>query len=368
MRRSTSVESPPLTRHLPSVRFCSSADGTRIAWTRAGSGLPIVRAAHFLTHIERDVGSQVWGPLLAALAREGEVIRYDQRGCGLSDHDVDDCSLDAMVADLAAVVDAAGLDRFVLFGPSQGGAIAIRYAARHPERVHKLVLLGGFSRGPCRRGLGEEAEARARLMISMIELGWGQGNPAFHQAFSTMLMPDAPPELTDELNDLQRASTTPAQAARIFSAVNQFDASADIAYIVAPTLVAHARDDARVPLSEGRLIAAGVRDARFAVLESRNHVLVRGEPAFDQFFSEVHAFLAEGAAPDSGAFPSLTPRERDLLQLVAMGLDNAQIAARLSRSEKTVRNNVSALFERLGVENRSQAIVRARNAGFGRES
>lgn len=356
-----------MTRHVPSVRFCSSADGTRIAWTRAGAGQPIVRAAHFLTHIERDIGSQVWGPLLGAIAREGELIRYDQRGCGLSDHDVDDCSLDAMVADLAAVVDAAALEKFVLFGPSQGGAIAIRYAARHPERVHKLILLGGFARGPCRRGLDEAAEARARLMIRMIELGWGQGNPAFHQAFSTMLMPDAPPALTDELNELQRASTSPAQAARIFAAVNEFDASDDTGDIAAPTLVAHARDDARVPLSEGRMIAAGVRDGRFVALESRNHVLVRGEPAFEQFIAELHAFLADGAAPASAAFSSLSTRERDLLHLVAMGLDNAQIGARLSRSEKTVRNNVSALLGRLGVENRSQAIVRAREAGFGRE-
>ena len=116
------------------------------------------------------------------------------------------------------------------------------------------------------------------------------------------------------------------------------------------------------------MIAAGVRDARFVALDGRNHVLVHGEPAFEQFIAELHAFLADGAAPASAGFPSLSTRERDLLQLVAMGLDNAQIGARLSRSEKTVRNNVSALLGRLGVENRSQAIVRAREAGFGRES
>ena len=144
-------------------------------------------------------------------------------------------------------------------------------------------------------------------MVRMIELGWGQANPAFHQAFSTMLMPDAPSALTDELNELQRASTSPAQAARIFSAVNDFDASADIARIMAPTLVAHARDDARVPLAEGRLIAAGARDARLVTLDGRNHVLVRAEPAFDQFVAEMHAFLDDGAAPTAAGFPSLNP-------------------------------------------------------------
>ena len=180
-------------------------------------------------------------------------------------------------------------------------------------------------------------------MVRMIELGWGQANPAFHQAFSTMLMPDAPSALTDELNELQRASTSPAQAARIFSAVNDFDASADIARIMASTLASHARDDAPVPLAEGRLIAAGARDARLVTLDGRNHVLVRAEPAFDQFVAEMHAFLDDGAAPTAAGFPSLNPRERDLLQLVAMRLDNAQIAARLALREGGAQQRVGAV-------------------------
>ena len=347
------------------MRFCSSADGTRIAWTRTGSGVPILRAAQFLTHIESDAASPLWGPWLSALAREGEVVRYDQRGCGLSEREVANCSLEAMVGDLEAVADAAGLGRFVLLGASQGGAIAIRYAALHPERVDRLVLLGAYARGALRRGAGAEAEERARMMIRMIELGWGRANPAFHQAFSTLLMPDAPAALSDELNELQRVSTSPAQAARIFSALNDFDASADVPRVAAPALVVHARHDARVPHTEGLAIASSLRDARFVTLETRNHVLVPGEPAFQQFFAELHAFIAHAATPATG-FESLTGRERDLLQLVAQGLDNAQIAARLGRSEKTVRNGVSQLLSRLGVENRLQAIVRAREAGFGR--
>ena len=344
------------------VRFCTSRDGTRIAWARTGAGVPIVRAAHYLTNIEGDVDSAVYGPWLQALARTGELIRYDQRGCGLSSRDVANCSLDAMVADLEAVVAASGVDRFVLLGVSQGGATALRYAARHPERVAKLVLVGAFARGAYRRGNPGEAE-RARLMVGMIEHGWGQSNPAFHRAFSTMLMPSAPASLHDELVELQRVSSTPAQAARIVDTVNGWDASDDMPGVEAPALVMHARDDARVPMAEGLAIAAALRDGRFVSLEGRNHLLVPGEPAFDQFFEELRGFVRDTGV--ASGFPALNARERELLQLVAMGLDNAQIAARLDRSEKTVRNNVSALFARIGAENRAQAIVRAREAGFG---
>ena len=349
------------------VRFCTSADGTRIAWARTGSGVPILRAAHYLTHIESDLASPLWGPWLGALAHEGELVRYDQRGCGLSDHAVDDCTLDAMVADLEAVVDASGIECFVLLGVSQGGATAIRYAARHPDRVRKLVLFNAYARGAYRRGLGPEAEDRARLLVRMIEIGWGQANPAFHQAFSTLLMPDAPPSLAAELVELQRVSTSPAQAARIFNAVNDYDASADVPNVRVPALVMHVRHDARVPISEGLAIAQALPDARFVTLEGRNHVLAENEPAFRQFFSHLHAFVVGAATPGAG-FGALSVRERDLLQLIATGLDNAQIAARLGRSEKTVRNNVSALLARIGVENRPQAIVRAREAGFGRSA
>lgn len=358
-----------MTSHEP-IRFCASADRTRIAWTRSGQGVPIVRAAHWLTHIEAEPDSPLWGPWIGALAREGQLIRYDERGCGLSDRDVADCSLDAMVADLEAVVEAAGVQRFVLLGTSQGGAIALRYAARHPQRVAKLVLLGAFARGMLRRGLGEAAEERASLMIKMIEVGWGQSSSAFHQAFTTLLMPDAPLRMMQELNELQRISTTPHQAARIFRAVHEFDASEDLARITAPTLVMHVRDDDRVPIAEGRTIAASIGGARFVPLDGRNHVLVEGEAAFARFFVELRAFLRDlrVTGADGGAFATLSERQRQLLELLARGLDNAQIAARIGRSEKTVRNGVSALLGKLAAETRAQAIVKARDAGFGRSS
>lgn len=349
-----------------SIRFCTSRDGTRIAYATMGKGPPLVRAAHTMTHLELEPDSPVWQPWLRALSRTNTYVRYDQRGCGLSDREVRDFSLEAYVADLKAVVDATGFDRFALVGASQGSAISIAYATRHPERVTHMILYGGYARGFAKRNPTPEQLREARAMLELVELGWGRENPAYRQMFTSQYIPDSTREQAAWFNELERMSTTPECAARIFASWSEIDVTDLARQIRCPTLVLHARGDVRAPFEEGRLIAGLVPGARFVPLESRNHVLLEGEPALAQLFAEMHAFLRDGgdAATGATAFPDLTPREREILDLLAHGLDNMQIAARLDISEKTVRNNITPILDKLEVESRSQAIVRAREAGF----
>jgi pimeloyl-ACP methyl ester carboxylesterase/DNA-binding CsgD family transcriptional regulator len=362
------VEDASMYARLPqTLRFCSASDGLRIAYATMGRGPALVRAAHFLTHLEFDLDSPVWLPWLAELSRERELVRYDARGCGLSDRDAAPQTLDTWVADLEAVVDAAGLKRFALFGCSQGGAISMAYAVRHPERVSCLVLLGGYSRGPMRRDPTPEQVKEAKLLLDLIEVGWGRDNPAFRQVFTSQFIPDGSPAQVCWFNELERLSTSPEHAARIVAAFGQIDVSELAARVTCPTLVLHARGDARVPFEEGRRTAGLIPGARFVPLDSRNHALLEGEPAFTQCFGAIQAFLDEhqAATLHTKAFPDLTPGERELLELLAHGLDNLQLAAHLGLAEKTVRNKVSAVFGKLDAETRAQAIVRAREAGFG---
>jgi len=348
-----------------SIRFCTSRDRTRIAYATMGKGPPLVRAAHFLTHLEFELNSPVWAPWLAELSGYNTLVRYDQRGCGLSDREVAEMSFEANVADLASVVDAAGLERFALLGSSQGSAISIAYAARYPERVTRIVIYGGYARGFAKRNPTPEQVREARAMLELIELGWGRENPAYRQIFTSQFIPDSKHEQAAWFNELERMSTTAANAVRIISSWSPIDVTDLAQQIRCPTLVLHARGDVRMPFEEGRLIAGLIPGARFVPLESRNHVLLEGEPALARLFAELREFLREGGAEASeGAFPHLTPREREILELLAHGLDNTQIAARLGLSEKTVRNNITPILDKVGVESRSQAIVRAREAGF----
>lgn len=350
------------------IRFCSTDEALRLAYATTGQGPVLVRAAHFLTHVEFDLHSPVWRPWLETLSRDRTLLRYDGRGCGLSDSPATPLSLDRWVADLEAVVDAAGVERFPLLGCSQGGAVSVAYAVRHPERVSALVLLGSYARGLMRRQPTPEQVREAQLLLEMIEVGWGRENPAFRQAFTSLYLPGGRPEQVQWFNELERLSATPAHAARTLAAFGQIDVSELAAQVRCPTLVLHARGDARVPFDEGRRMAGLIPGARFVPLDSANHVLLGHEAAFAHCFGEIHAFLAEHdpAPAGGGAFRTLTPRERQLLELLARGLDNLQIAAHLTVSEKTVRNKVSAVFDKLGVGSRAQAIVLAREAGFGR--
>lgn len=341
------------------LRFVTAADGTRIAVASIGAGPPLVRAAHWLSHVEHDLASPVWRPWLAALAREHTYIRYDQRGCGLSDADVSDFSLDAWVGDLEAVADGLGLERFPLLGMSQGGAVAIAYAVRHPERVSQLVLVGAYARGALRRAASAAERLEADTLIDLIRIGWGRDNPAFRQVFTNLFIPGGSPAQHQWWSELERLTASPENAARTLAAFHAVDVAALAARVRVPTLVMHSRGDARVPFDEGRTLAALIPQARFVPIDSRNHVLLDDEPAWAPFLAELRAFIGPGA-PAAMDDSALTPSEREVLALLAQGLDNRTIAQRLGKAEKTVRNQVSAVFDKLGVRTRAEAIVRAR--------
>jgi pimeloyl-ACP methyl ester carboxylesterase/DNA-binding CsgD family transcriptional regulator len=352
-------------RHTQHIRFCKSRDGTRIATAAMGQGPPLVRAPHWMSHVEHDAQSPVWTHWLEALSRDHTFIRFDQRGCGLSDPSPPRMSFDAWVEDLEAVVAAYGLERFPLFGMSQGGAIAIAYAARHPEKVSRLVLVGAYGRSALQRTLSPEHRDEADTLVKLIRIGWGRDNPAFRQIFTTQFIPDGTREQHQWFNDLERISATPENAARIVETLYDIDVTGDAQRVKAPTLVFHSRDDARIPFEEGRRLAGLIPDARFVPLEGRNHVLLSSEPAWPRFLDEFRAFMGEDEVAPPLREAGLTESERAVLALIARGLNNAEIAQALSKSEKTVRNQVSSIFAKLDVKSRAQAIVLARESGIG---
>jgi pimeloyl-ACP methyl ester carboxylesterase len=278
------------------VQFVNSRDGTRIAYSTIGRGYPLVNAAHWLGHLEFDLKTPVWRPWMERLSGRYQLTRYDTRGCGLSERSVDTFVLEDLVADLEAVVDAVGLSRFALLGKSQGGAISLAYAARHPERVSHIVLCGAFARGPLKRGAGFTERAAIAGLSKLIALGWGKDNPALRQMFTSLFFPDATGEQMAAFNRIQAEATSAKHAARIFSAMAELDASACLAQISAPTLVLHCRGDSVIPFEEGLYLGAAVPGARFESLESRNHVPLAGEPAFDRAFELLQEFLP--SAPD----------------------------------------------------------------------
>lgn len=245
------------------VRFCTAPDGTRIAVASIGSGPPLVRAAHWLSHVEHDLASPVWRPWLRELARGHTYVRYDQRGCGLSDRSFAGLSLDLWVGDLEAVVDQMGLERFPLLGMSQGGAVAIAYARRHPERVSHLVLVGACARGTMRRAGTDAERLEADTMVNLIRVGWGSDNEAFRQVFTNQFIPDGTPEQLRWWTELQRLTASPEGAARTLQAFHEVDVVELAAGLDVPTLVMHARGDASVSFDAGRELAALIPGARF---------------------------------------------------------------------------------------------------------
>lgn len=357
----------PMTEPRQQIRFCTSPDGSRIAYAVTGRGPPLVYAPHWLTHLEHDWESILRRPWLTGLSRDRTLVRFDQRGNGLSDPSPPSFAFERWLEDLEAVVNAAGLERFDLFGASQGGAAAVAYAARHPEQVSRLVLYGAYPRGQLRRDESPAAAEEAQALLSIVRMGWGRDDPAFRHVFTMKFMPDGTAEHRRAFDELARTCISSENAVRLLEEFFRIDVRREAEAVRCPTLVVHARHDLRVPHAEGRLLASLIPGARFVTLESRNHFLCDNEPAYATFLAEVRAFLAKRDAEAPAAFPGLTAREGEVLELVAHGLDNAQIAARLGLSEKTVRNNMSALFDKLEVENRAQAIVRARDAGYGRQ-
>jgi pimeloyl-ACP methyl ester carboxylesterase len=286
----TSAQQAPSSSLRQDIHFCTAPDGTRIAYAEVGRGLPLVKAANWLSHLEYDWQSPVWKHLLHALAANHRLIRYDARGNGLSDWEVDDISLEAFVRDLESVVEATGLQRFDLLGMSQGCAVSIAYAVRHPERVRHLVLYGGFARGKRRRGSSRDIE-QSDALLTLMRQGWGQENPAFRQIFTSLFFPGGTAEQMQWFNDLQRITTSPENAVRIRQAVDDIDVSELLPQVKAPALVLHCRNDAVHPFDEGRRLAAGIPGARFVALEGSNHVILESDPAWPRFIEEISTFL-----------------------------------------------------------------------------
>lgn len=361
----TDPNAPMASRIRQTVRYVHTSDGLRLAWAESGSGLPVVRAATWLTHLEYDLDSPVWVHWLSFFSGHFRFVRYDERGCGMSDWDVHDISLERRVTDLETVVEAAGLtEPFTLLGMSQGAAVCLSYAVRHPERVARIVLCGGYARGALRRG---DAEAR-RMYEAITDLAslWGSDNPAFRQVFTSRFIPEGTDEQLRWFNELCQKTVSPELVPALMRARGETDVTALLRQVRPPTLILHARNDAIAPLSEGRFLASEIPGAEFVELDSRNHVLLEHEAAWGRFCDAVLEFTGQRRPVESPAFAALTGRERETLVLLAEGLSNSEIAERLGISEKTVRNHLSHLFDKLGVWSRAQAIVFARDRGFTR--
>jgi class 3 adenylate cyclase/pimeloyl-ACP methyl ester carboxylesterase len=274
------------------IRYCTTTDGVRLAYAKVGAGPPLVRPAHWLGHLEYDWELPSYRDLLLGLTREFTLIRYDARGNGLSDWDVGELSLDAWVSDLETVVDAAGLTRFPILALSQGCAVAIAFALRHPERVSHLVLYGGFAVGRMKRPTNTDADReRFAAMAALMRLGWGGDDPTFRQIFTSQLIPTATRQQADAFNELQRKSASPECAARYYETLGNIDVRSLLPRVAAPTLVIHVRDDVMVPAELGREIAAAIPGARFVLLPGKNHILLEGDPGLPKLFDEVQRFL-----------------------------------------------------------------------------
>lgn len=281
--------------------FATAPDGVSICYATVGEGPPLVKAPNWLSHLEYDWRSPVWRHWWEELARNHRLIRFDQRGIGLSDWNVEDMSFDARVSDLETVVDALGLETFALLGISQGGSAAAEYSVRHPERVNKLIIYGSFDVGSSRRNETPEQTAEREALITLMRVGWGRENPAYRQVFATNFMPDATAEDMDSFNELQRASASPENAVRTTRETAQIDLRNRMPQITVPTLVLHAREDGQVPFELGRQVAALIPGARFVPLASKNHILREDEPAWPVFLSEVRGFLGVGESDAQSA-------------------------------------------------------------------
>jgi pimeloyl-ACP methyl ester carboxylesterase/DNA-binding winged helix-turn-helix (wHTH) protein len=272
------------------IRYCMTSDGVSLAYASIGSGPPFVKASNWLTHLDLEWDSPIWRHWWSALSLHHRVVRYDERGNGMSQRDVSDVSFDTWVRDLETVVDAAGLDRFPLLGISRGAPIAIAYAVKHPERVTHLVLYGGFAAGLNHTGKPHEIEAR-RALVSLMRLGWGLNNPAFRKMFTSRFIPEATPEHERWVDELQRVSTSPENAARLMERDDDIDVRPLLSQVKTPTLVIHCDNDHAVPAEAGRQIAAAIPNARYASLPGANHLMLEKEPAWALFLEELGLFL-----------------------------------------------------------------------------
>jgi pimeloyl-ACP methyl ester carboxylesterase/DNA-binding CsgD family transcriptional regulator len=349
-----------------SIRYLRTPDGVRLAWAALGRGPTLVKAANWLSHLTYDLESPIWRHWIDFLSQHYRLIRYDERGSGMSDWEVADLSPARWGEDLEAVIEASDPgEQFVLLGMSQGAVAAITYAVRHPERVSRLILYGGYSKGWAQRP-ESEGYRRYRAIVDLVQLGWGKDNPVFRQLFAAQFVPGASPEQFAWFNELCRRTTTPEIATRLLTARGDLDVRNLLPSVRVPTLVLHARHDEIVPFEAGKQLAAEIPNAEFVSLDSHNHILLADETAWGIFKDAVLEFTGRPRAfgAQDPLLATLSVRERQILAAVVSGQSNAEIGAALFVSEKTVRNSLTRIFEKLGVRTRTQAAVLARDRGF----
>ena len=286
------AEAPPPPAPKQHIAFCRSADGVRLAYAAVGEGPPLVRAANWMTHIGYDIESPVWRHWVTDLSVDHTLVRYDERGCGLSDWGATDFTFGDWVADLESVVEALGLETFSLLGVSQGGAVAVAYAARHPDRVERMVLCGAYARGRAVRASGGDEQRAASLDIDLARVGWGRDDPAFRQVFAAQFLPEGTRADWAAFDQLQRHTTSAENAVRFLEEFGRIDVRDEAREVRCPTLIMHSRDDHRVPVQCGEELAALIPDARLVVLDSPNHLLTATEPAWHVLREEISGFLA----------------------------------------------------------------------------
>jgi pimeloyl-ACP methyl ester carboxylesterase/DNA-binding CsgD family transcriptional regulator len=335
------------------VRFCRAPDGVRIAYAVHGSGPPMVITTCWLSHLQHDWQSPVWRHFLRDLGRVATIIRYDERGHGLSDRDVDDFSLEARVGELEAVVEHAGVDRFAVMAMSQGGPVAIRYAAQHPDRVARMLFYGSYA--AAMPDPTPEQLAMSEAINQIIKVGWEHPTPEFRRVFTTQMIPGATEEQMSWLDELQRVAVTGETAYEARTQRVLADTTSELELLTMPTLILHSVEDRMNEFERARVLASHIPDARLVPLESRNHILLEDEPAWPVFVEEVTEFLrADGPSVATEAVGSvLSTRELEVLRLAADGLDNEAIAAALTLSVRTVERHLQNVYGKLDLTGRN---------------
>lgn len=349
------------------IRYVTTSDQVRLAWARSGSGPALVKASNWITHLEYDWESPVSKHWVSFLSDHFTLVRSDERGCGLSQRDPPDVSLEHWLPDLEAVIDAAQLSEpFILLGLSQGVVPAIHYAIKYPQRVSKLVLYGGYIRGWL-LSRNPDVIRMGKALVEFTELGWGRPDPVYRRLFTKQFLPEGTEEQLLWCDELCARTVAPKMAAKLLRSRGLADVSGFLDKVNVPTLVLHASRDQAAPLKQGQELAAGIRGAQFVQLDSANHVLLEHEPAWKRFCETVLEFTEVETNAGNAALRELTDREHDILVKLASGVTNREIGRALCISEKTVRNQLTRIFEKLGVSNRSQAIIFARDNGIRQE-
>ncbi|MDW5441789.1 alpha/beta fold hydrolase [Polaromonas sp. SM01] len=346
------------------IRFCTTSDGVRLATATTGEGPPLIRVGTWLTHLECDAREPDSWAAIEEFSRDHTYVRYDSRGCGLSDRRIPPLQFEDLVVDLAAVVDAHSQAPLPLYGLSCGAPVAIAYAARHPERVSRLILLNGFGRAYFSAKHPEPALLEeANLLLSSARVGWNNEKSVFRQVFVSQLLGNATSEMRRGIDERMRLSMTPEMAEQYLRRNYEMDVKAECARLKCPVLVLHARGDQMVGFEQGRKLAGWIAGARFVPLESDSHVLLGGAPAALSFFAEMRAFL--GVTVKAGASTAkLSPRQSEILACVAHGQTDKQIARELGLSPRTVEMHVAGAMKALSCTTRAQAVHRATSEGL----